>query len=323
MNQNFIPADKVLYEMRRAAMADFMRWGKGDAKRKWIADDAFWDEIHGIARKCKGEGERKRWQFGLKDLGHTRKRFIEWGRTDDGEPWNPKSYAEMLKSCSEDFYQKILWREKMERIGASLIREGENEWEVENWVATQISMNKEIQWEDWKRKLLGIEEFEEEEENPFLQRSTIEEQGGNLFTLKKDYVYVHCIAQDARMGAGIALQFRNKYPRMQAYIKSKKPKIGDIVVYYASRAKGDSEDRIIVNLVTKEKSWDKPTYNDLENALIKLEEWQRETEDQGNRHLGMPRIGSGLDQLNWNKVLEMINEIFYYNDVVITIKDGK
>jgi len=55
----------------------------------------------------------------------------------------------------------------------------------------------------------------------------------------------------------------------------------------------------------------------------KLEEWQRETEDQGNRHLGMPRIGSGLDQLNWKKVLEMINEIFYYNDVVITIKDGK
>lgn len=104
MNQNFIPANKVLYEMRRAAMADFMRWWKKDAKRKWIADDTFWDEINEIARKCKGEGE---------------------------------------------------------------------------------------------------------------------------------------------------------------------------------------------------------------------------TEDQGNRHLGMPRIGSGLDQLNWNRVLEMINEIFYYNDVVITIKDGK
>lgn len=112
MDRGFIPKDKVLYEMRRAAMADFMRLWNGEGKRQDIGDETFWYELHEIAQLCKGEGERKRYRFGIKDIKMTQKRFREWGRTDDGEPWNPKSYAEMLKSCSEEFYQKILWRDR-------------------------------------------------------------------------------------------------------------------------------------------------------------------------------------------------------------------
>ncbi|AXH77805.1 MAG: hypothetical protein [Cressdnaviricota sp.] len=173
MDRGFIPADKVLYEMRRAAMADFMRLWNGEGKRQDIGDETFWAELHAIAKKCKGEGERKRYRFGLKRLNYVQERLMEWGRVDNLEQdeWSPKHYGHMLKSCSEEFYQKILWREKIDRIAASLIRNGEHEFTALNWAATQIEKGKDIPWEKWKNEALGItEEYEDpNEENPFLQ----------------------------------------------------------------------------------------------------------------------------------------------------------
>jgi len=63
MDRGFIPADKVLSEMRRVAMADFMRWWRSDERRDAIGDLIFWTEIDEIARRCRGEGERKRYRF--------------------------------------------------------------------------------------------------------------------------------------------------------------------------------------------------------------------------------------------------------------------
>jgi len=171
MDRGFIPKDKVLYEMRRAAMADFMRLWNEEGKRQDIGDETFWYELHEIAQLCKGEGERKRYKFGLKRLKYVRKRFIEWGRVDNLEQdyWSPKHYGQMLKSCSEEFYQKILWREKIDRIAASLIRNGENEFLAEEWAARQWETGRDIVWEDWKAEWLGETYEDPNEENPFLQ----------------------------------------------------------------------------------------------------------------------------------------------------------
>ena len=95
-----------------------------------------------------------------------------------------------------------------------------------------------------------VERMKEEEEsdiewevNPFIRKSRIIEQKGGVFTLGMRYALVHCIAQDAMMGAGIARKFREKYPDMQRYIRSKRPKIGEIVVYEAEMYEREYQDR--------------------------------------------------------------------------------
>jgi len=126
------------------------------------------------------------------------------------------------------------------------------------------------------------------------------------------YALVHCIAQDAMMGAGIARKFREKYPDMQRYIRSKRPKIGEIVVY-------EGEDgRVIVNMVTKASSWDKPKREDFNKALITLVEW---IEDERIKYVGMPKIGSGLDQLYWGITLSDIKTMLFNTDVTVIIRE--
>ena len=120
------------------------------------------------------------------------------------------------------------------------------------------------------------------EENPFIRKSRIIEQKGSVFTLGMRYALVHCIAQDAMMGAGIARKFREKYPGMQRYIRSKRPKIGEIVVYEAE------DGRVVVNMITKASSWDRPKREDFNKALITLVEW---IEDERIKYVGMPKIG--------------------------------
>lgn len=150
------------------------------------------------------------------------------------------------------------------------------------------------------------------EENPFIRKSRIIEQKGSVFTLGMRYALVHCIAQDAMMGAGIARKFREKYPDMQRYIRSKRPKIGEIVVYEAE------DGRVIVNMVTKASSWDKPKREDFNKGLITLVEWM---EDEEIKYVGMPKIGSGLDQLYWGITLDDIKTMLYNTDVTVIIRE--
>lgn len=162
-------------------------------------------------------------------------------------------------------------------------------------------------------RMKGDEESDIEwEENPFIRRSRIIEQKGSVFTLGMRYALVHCIAQDAMMGAGIARKFREKYPDMQRYIRSKRPKIGEIVVYEAE------DGRVIVNMVTKASSWDKPKREDFNRALITLVEW---IEDEEIKYVGMPKIGSGLDQLYWGITLDDIKTMLYNTDVTVIIRE--
>lgn len=173
MDRGFIPADKVLSEMRRVAMADFMRWWRSDEKRDAIGDLIFWTEIDETARRCRGEGERKRYRFGIKKIKLVQKRFVDWGTVSGGlgdDYWTPKDYAVALKrGCSEEAYKKMLRMERIDRIAASLIRNGENEFLAEEWAARQWETGRDIVWEDWKAEWLGETYEDPNEENPFLQ----------------------------------------------------------------------------------------------------------------------------------------------------------
>lgn len=136
----------------------------------------------------------------------------------------------------------------------------------------------------------------------------INEQKGDLFTLDDKYYLAHCISSDCAMGAGIAVVFENKFKLRRELLKN-----GFMIRKHPTcilRGKA-------LNLITKELYWHKPTYLTLTGAL---EAMKQIVIDESIKYIGMPRIGSGLDKLQWNKVKEIIENVFKDLDVEIEVR---
>jgi predicted nucleotide-binding protein (sugar kinase/HSP70/actin superfamily) len=72
----------------------------------------------------------------------------------------------------------------------------------------------------------------------------------------------------------------------------------------------------VFNLITKERYWQKPTYETMRGAL----EMMRKLIIENNvNKIAMPVIGCGLDSLNFNKVSEIIQEVFGELDIEILV----
>lgn len=133
------------------------------------------------------------------------------------------------------------------------------------------------------------------------------ERQQDLFDLGDDYMLAHCISADARMGKGIAVQFRERFglENLQEQAKQEPLEIGRC--YPVGRT---------LNLVTKAKFSNKPTYQSLTNAV---ESTREVCVMKGINKLAMPRIGCGLDRLKWEKVSPIIQEAFADTDVEIIV----
>ena len=75
-------------------------------------------------------------------------------------------------------------------------------------------------------------------------------------------------------------------------------------------------DRYIYYLVTKDRYFHKPTLGDLRRSL---ECAQCHCQLHGVTRLAMPRIGCGLDRLNWPDVSQLLDEIFVNNGIGVTV----
>lgn len=133
---------------------------------------------------------------------------------------------------------------------------------------------------------------------------------GDLFTAGDEYYLAHCISADFALGAGIAKQFTARLD-MKNRLKSE---YGDIPM-------GDRVGRTfavgnVFNLVTKARYFHMPTYETLRRCL---EEMRDIMEQQGIKRLAMPKIGCGLDRLEWECVDSIIGEVFGGTDVEIAV----
>ena len=77
-----------------------------------------------------------------------------------------------------------------------------------------------------------------------------------------------------------------------------------------------AKNSIVFHLITKNRYWDKPTYRTLKESLMELKTLCLE---QNIKKLVMPKIGCGLDKLQWNTVKENIIKIFNDTDIEILI----
>ena len=132
----------------------------------------------------------------------------------------------------------------------------------------------------------------------------INEIAGDLFTAPEDNYLAHCISQDYKMGAGIAVEFNHKFE-----LKHK-----------LSRINSRCPDCILVdkvfNLITKDKYWHKPTYDSMRASLLKMKNIVIEKDV---KKIAMPKIGCGLDKLAWSHVKKQLQEVFKDTDVEINI----
>lgn len=139
----------------------------------------------------------------------------------------------------------------------------------------------------------------------------------DLFTMSNDYVLAHCISSDFVMGAGIAKLFTNRGVKQK--LLDNYPQAWNNFGYGIPIF---MKNHVVYNLITKEKVYHKPTYDTLRQSLESLRAWIKQAYKCGQIHamkVAMPLIGCGLDQLEWDKVEQIIKECFEHTDIEIFI----
>lgn len=140
------------------------------------------------------------------------------------------------------------------------------------------------------------------------------EEERDLFSVPDDYYLAHCISADFGMGKGIVVEFNKRFD-----MKRKLQKLYPDYLNQWTHVKmiGDciQQDNVF-NLVTKERYYNKPTYKSLRIALEVMRDLCNEIHVN---KLAMPIIGCGLDRLQWNKVKEIITDVFHDMDIEILV----
>lgn len=140
------------------------------------------------------------------------------------------------------------------------------------------------------------------------------EEVRDLFSVPECYFLAHCISADFGMGKGIAVEFNRRF-NMKARLMEKYPQYLD--VYERHRIGGDClpEGRVL-NLVTKERYWHKPTIITMHLALKKM---RQACEEESITKVAMPLIGAGLDRLCWDDVSGLLQHVFADTDVEVLV----
>lgn len=126
----------------------------------------------------------------------------------------------------------------------------------------------------------------------------------NLFNVGDKYYLTHCISADAgtdsrAMGLGIVVEFNKRFhmkAKIKEYAKLNDIEVGDAILI----------DKVF-NLITKSKYYGKPTYDTLR---MSLESMRSQMIDKDIHYLAMPKLGCGLDRLQYGRVRSIIQDVF-------------
>lgn len=129
----------------------------------------------------------------------------------------------------------------------------------------------------------------------------------DLFSMDLSYHLAHCISADAKMGAGIAVQFRKHFDLTQL---QKNANTGKYPVGSCQQVGR------VLNLITKQYYWLKPSYETFQSAI---EDMKRVCLEQGITRIAMPQIGAGIDRLKWEKNREIVKDVFQDTDIEIVV----
>lgn len=139
----------------------------------------------------------------------------------------------------------------------------------------------------------------------------ISELKDNLFNHIEYYTPCQCISSDYAMGRGIAVEMNrvfNLRKHLDYYCNSNNL----YKLLYPSCVYSGG----VLNLVTKDRYFQKPTYDTLEESLIQM---STIIESNSIERVVMPTIGCGLDKLEWKIVKQMLFNVFEKNNLYILV----
>jgi O-acetyl-ADP-ribose deacetylase (regulator of RNase III) len=136
---------------------------------------------------------------------------------------------------------------------------------------------------------------------------------GDLFATEGLTAYGHGCNCAGAMGAGIAIEFRRRWPRMHdeyvARCADRRFGLGDVFVW-------TEEGTTIYNLGTQEHWRKKAQLPALAKSLRKMVELATHA---GVTRIGLPRIGAGLGGLDWMRVKRVLTEVGAETEVALEV----
>lgn len=126
--------------------------------------------------------------------------------------------------------------------------------------------------------------------------------------IKKDDVIMHCISRDGALSQGFAKQLVSKFGYRDELLMLGKEKA--ILLEHNGQK--------ILHLITKDKKYDKPTLKTLKEALIEGVDILMLNKEKS---VIFPKIGAGLDKLDFAKVKNIINEVFQNKGIKLKLFD--
>lgn len=146
----------------------------------------------------------------------------------------------------------------------------------------------------------------------------------DLFKMPEDYVLGHCISSDFCLGGGIAVEFVKRFDARER-LKTWYSKYNFKVIGPSTLLIHREGEPMIANIVSKEVVWDKPTYDDFTTAVEsfrdKVLQLRGTSLDRFSHKIAIPKIGCGIDGLDWLKVEDIIKDIFKDTDLEIVVCD--
>jgi hypothetical protein len=124
---------------------------------------------------------------------------------------------------------------------------------------------------------------------------------GDLFTAPPTDCLAHCVSADFHLSQGIARIFSKKFPEIRSLHGIGVGKIG--IVKHGVK-------------FTKSHFYEKPTYDKLQTCLVALRDHAFLHSVSG---LSMPRLGCGLDRLDWFLVKKIITDVFSQSPIRLTV----
>lgn len=136
---------------------------------------------------------------------------------------------------------------------------------------------------------------------------------GDLFAAADIHAYGHGCNCAGAMGAGVALEFKKRWPRMfdeyAERCKAGRFSLGDVFTW----TEGDAT---VYNLGTQEHWKKKAQLPALSMALRKMVELAAHA---GIAKIGLPRIGAGLGGLDWMRVKRVLAEVGAETTVTLVV----
>lgn len=162
---------------------------------------------------------------------------------------------------------------------------------------------------------------------------TFTEQQGDLFSVNDNhqpnsYCLAHCISADLAMCGGIAVGFnhhfdmRDKLKERYAYYNLVRDfqRSGAMVLPVDVKEDwltGQLVNTTVYNLVTKAYVYDKPTYDSITAAIQRLKNCMVR---DGKTKLAIPKLGCGIDGLDWERVKTIIQSTFADTHINIVVR---